>query len=206
MNLQSLKDIPSSFFVVKMSLIVSLLTTVVAVVGSLFWAYTINEELAGTGFILTEDGKAAMLKGVKASEIDQYRVPEIINHAKTFHKLFWNIDQFNYERSINEALYLIGDSGKQMYLSLKAQGHFSKIDTQNLTQEIAIDSIAVNDRAIPYQCELYGMLKVKRTDQDKESVDPIVATFELHNVSRTEKNPHGLLIENYLIKSNTVPK
>ncbi len=204
MDLKALKDIPSSFSLAKRSLMICLIISLLVTGGSLYWSFMISKTFTETTFVLTEDGRAAFARRVTSSEVDSYRKPEIINHAKTFHKLFWEFDQFSYERKIGESLYLIGATGKQLYLSLKAQGHYSTIESQNLVQKLEIDSIKIDDKSVPYQGVLYGKLKVNRVYQKSESVDKMTATFDLHNVSRTEKNPHGLLIENYNVKTQVI--
>ena len=208
MDLQSLKNIPASFALAKKALFYGLIVSLLMSTGSLVWAFVITKAIRNTAYILTEDGQAALIKGVSVNEIDVYRKPEILNHIRMFHKSFWEIDQFNFERRINKALYLSGRSGKQLYKTLQANGHLAKLVTENLTQKIEIDSIKVNDQVIPYEARLYGKLKVSRTDQKVESVNEFRAKFVLHNVARTNQNPHGLLIENYLLQSKpvTIPK
>ncbi|SHJ40968.1 hypothetical protein [Aquimarina spongiae] len=208
MDLQTLKNIPASFALAKRSLLYCLLVSIIISVSSLVWAFVTTNTIKNTAFVLTKDGQAAMMKGISLTEVDEFRNPEIKNHIKMFHEGFWEIDQFNYERRINKALYLSGRSGKQLYQTLQANGHLAKIVSQNLTQSIEIDSIKINDKITPYQAKLYGKLRVSRTDQKAETVNDFKAQFVLHNVSRTDQNPHGLLIENYLLQSKpvTIPK
>lgn len=204
MELKALKDIPSSFLLAKRALIVCVIVSLVSTVGSLCWAFMIGQSFKNSAYILNEDGSAAFAKGITNEKVDAYRKPEIINHAKTFHDLFWNIDQFNLERKIDKALYMIGESGRQMYLTLKAQGHYAKIEAQNLNQSVKIDSIHVNDKVNPYQIALYAKLLVQRTDQKSETLNDFKATFTMYNVARTENNPHGLLIENYRVNAHGI--
>ena len=197
MDLKSLKDIPASFALAKKSLLFGLIISTLVSLGSLTWAFFTTQSIRDTAYVLTKDGKAALMQGVNVSEIDAYRKPEILNHVRMFHTAFWEIDEFNYKRNIDKALYLAGTSGKQLYKTLDANGHFAKISTENLKQKLIIDSIQVNDQVKPYQGIFYGKLRVLRTDQKTESINELRAKFVLHNVSRTDKNPHGLLIENY---------
>ncbi|WP_378188144.1 VirB8/TrbF family protein [Aquimarina sp. W85] len=204
MDLKSLKDIPANFALARRALLFCLIMSITISIGSLIWAYITTNNIKNSAFVLTKDGQAALLQTIPIGAIDDYRKPEIINHVKMFHKAFWEIDQFNYKRKIDKALYLSGRSGKQLFKTLEANGHFAKISTQNLTQKIEIDSIKVNDQVTPYQAKFYGKLKVLRTDQKSESINDIRAKFVLYNVARTNKNPHGLLIENYHLESKPV--
>ncbi|MBQ4820584.1 hypothetical protein [Aquimarina sp. MMG016] len=205
MELKTLKDIPTSFALAKRAVFLCLIVSVIVSAGSLTWAFFTAQSMRKTAYILTEDGQAALVQGIYGGEIDAYRKPEIMNHIKMFHTSFWEVDQFNYKRKVDQALYLAGRSGKQLYKTLEANGHFAKLSTENLRQKIVIDSIKVNDKSSPYQGRFYGKLRVLRTDQKTESVNEIRAKFVLYNVSRTNKNPHGLLIENYDLDSRPVP-
>lgn len=201
MDLKSLKDIPASFALAKRALLFCLLIAVIVSIGSLLWAYVTINTMKNTAFVITQQGQAALIHSASMSTIDAYRKPEIVNHIKMFHKYFWEIDQFNYERRIDNALYLAGESGKRLYQRLEASGHFANLKTENLIQKLEIDSIKVNDKVIPYQGEFYGKLRILRTDQKVESVNKLRATFVLYNVARIDRNPHGLLIENYSMES-----
>ncbi|GAA0716315.1 conjugative transposon protein TraK [Aquimarina litoralis] len=208
MDLKSLKNIPASFALAKRALLYCLIISTLISIGSLVWAFVTTNNIKNTAFVLTKDGQAAMMQGISLNEVDEFRKPEIINHIKMFHESFWEIDQFNYKRRIDRALYLSGRSGKQLFKTLQANGHLAKLVTENLTQKIDIDSIKVNDKVTPYKAKFYGKLRVSRTDQKVESVNEFRANFVLHNVARTNENPHGLLIENYLLKSKpiSIPK
>ena len=198
MDLKTLKDIPSSFILAKRSLMICLIVCIISIASSMIWAFMVSVSFRDRAFVLSKDGAAAFATGVNINEIDTYRRPEIVSHVRRFHELFWNIDQFNYEKKSNKSFYLIGDSGKQIYLSLKAQGHYAKIESQNLVQKLEIDSVQVDDQVIPYKAMVYGKLIVNRTDQKSRTLNSFKSFFDVYNVSRTENNPHGLLIENYI--------
>jgi type IV secretory pathway TrbF-like protein len=206
MDLQSLKNIPTSFAIAKRAILFCGIITITVTLGSLLWAYYATMNIKNNAYVLTKDGQAALINIIKENDIDAYRMPEIIHHVTMFHLAFWEIDQFDYERKIDKALYLSGDSGKKLYKTLEANGHFAKISTENLTQKIEIDSIPVNDKVYPYQASIYAKLRVLRTDQKTESVNRFYARFVLYNVARTNENPHGLLIENYHLELDPIVK
>ena len=182
MDLKSLKDIPASFALAKRAMLFCLIVASLVSIGSLVWAYITTNNIKNTAYMITQEGQAALIHSVSSSTIDTYREPEIVNH-------------------IDNALYLAGEAGRRLYQTLEASGHFANLKTENLIQKLEIDSIKVNDRATPYQGEFYGKLRVLRTDQKLESVNTLTANFVLYNVARTDRNPHGLLIENYSLES-----
>jgi len=197
MDLKSLKNIPTSFALAKLAILLSLSTSVIVVLGSLAWVFYVTTHFAETAYILTENGQMALAKGITSTEVDNYRRPEIKSHIYTFHRLFWNIDQVIGERDMNIALNLAGNNVKQLYLTLKANGHYGKMKSQNLVQNLHVESIEIVDSTYPYKATLIGELTVSRTDQDTRSRDKFTATMTVKNVTRTDINPHGLLIENY---------
>jgi len=200
MELNSLKDIPKTFKIVKIALLTSVILSLSVSVSALVWSYSMCAQYQDTTYLISNEGKAVMLNSSNKYKTDQNRKPEIINHIKEFHKLFFEVDQFDYESKVGKSLYLIGNSGKDLYKTLKAKRYYSKIVSNNLEHQIIIDSIHVNEKMHPYKGELYGKLVIKRTDQKLENIEKLYSSFELKNVSRTKDNPHGLLIENYIIK------
>jgi hypothetical protein len=206
MNLASLKDIPASFSLAKRAVLFCFIVSLTVSIGSLLWTHFTIQNVKNTAYVLTNEGQAALIMSIDKNDIDNYRRPEIMNHIKMFHSHFWEIDQFNYKRRIDRALNLSGDSGKDLFQSLEASGHFAKIVTENLTQEIEVDSITVADQSYPYHAQFFGKLRVLRTDQRIESVNTIRAQFILYNVSRTDMNPHGLLIDNYHLELSPIRK
>lgn len=207
MDLKSLRDIPTSFALAKRALVVCFSCTIILVVGSLSWAFYVTNHFAETAYILTESGQMALAKGISSAEVDLYRRPEIKSHIYHFHRLFWDVDQFVVERNMDQALNMTGQAGKQMYLTLKAKGHYNIIKAQNLIQNLRIDSVHISDNTIPYKGTVFGVLTVRRTDQkNNKREDSFKADFDLHNVARTDDNPHGLLIENYHVETKEIPK
>jgi conjugative transposon TraK protein len=201
MDLKSLKDIPANFLLAKRAIAICLLVSLVTCIAMTSWAFYVTKNFAQTAYVLTSNGQLALAKGITAVEFTAFREPEIKNHINIFHRLFWNLDQFNIKQNMDKALYLIGNSGKQLYLSMTASGHYSSIENQNLLQTLAIDSIALELNMNPYKAAVYGKLKIERTDQQNQKTELFRAYFNLLNVARTDENPHGLLIENYDVET-----
>lgn len=204
MDLKELRNIPNSFSLAKKGIVFSFLLSIIVLFSCLVWTIYVIGKYSETIYIVTENGQAVAARSVSSNEVDNYRLPEIKNHVKVFHKLFWEYDQFSYERRVDEALYLIGESGKDLYLTLKANGHFSRIQSENLVQKMNIDSLIIDDKVIPYRAIVYGKIKITRTDQKATQTNSFSSNFQIYNVSRTEQNPHGLLIENYTVRNENL--
>jgi conjugative transposon TraK protein len=200
----NLKNITQNFKLAKTALLVCLVCCCVISLGSLLWAYSLTNKFQEKAFILTENGATAIATSINVNNLVQYREAEINNHIKTFHQLYWTLDQYNYEKKITEALNLIGQSGKDLYLFMKSEGYFSRIVSQNLIQTLTIDAIKINQDIYPFVITVEGEMLLKRTDQKITSNQSFNATMVLYNVDRTNENPHGLLIENYIAKTKPI--
>jgi conjugative transposon TraK protein len=202
MNLKTLKNIPESFQLAKYALIVCFTTSIFISIGSLVWAFSLTNKFQEKAIVISEQGAAVMGKTINANELLKDREKEINSHIKNFHRLYWTVDQYNYNDKINKSLYLIGQTGKDLYLYMKSKGDFSKLVSQNLKQKLKVDSIIVNDAVYPYTAALYGTLEINRSDQISGTKQPFNSNMILQNVMRTYENPHGLIIENYAAKTS----
>ncbi len=155
-----------------------------------------------TIYAVKEDGNVFKLESISNNDSGRYKKIEITNHIKIFHKLFYGIDQFSYEKKINESLYLIGNTGKDLYKTLKYKKHYSNMVANNLVHTLEIDSIKVDESRYPYRGEFFGKINIERSDSKKEQINKLHAVFTLQDVARNLNNPHGLLIENYIVKIN----
>ena len=183
----------------KIITLVSLGVSIAAVISALSYTYYINKMLIKEKvYILDGNGEAFTAKVLK--EELMYREPEIYNHLKIFHKFFFNLDQFNYSTSIEKALNLIDESGKNYYLTLLNEGWYNTLKMNNLVQDIEFDSIHLNAKVYPYLASVFGKTSVYRYGEKKEEkIKKIEISCTLFDVARTKENPHGLLISNYNI-------
>lgn len=206
MELKSLKDIPTTFIFIRRAFVFIAIISFVSILGSIATSIYISNKFMDTLFVINSSGESHKLEVIKTDQDkSKYRKIEATNHIKRFHELFYEIDQFNYENQINQSLYLIGETGKDLYLTLKSKKHFSSLVANNLKHTLVIDSIKVNTNVYPYQGAFYGKVKVKRLDvinTYKSQINTLNAVFKISEVDRNMDNPHGLLIENYIAKVN----
>ena len=122
---------------------------------------------------------------------------EAKDHVKTFHTLFFTLDPDDkaIESNINKALYLADGTAKRVYDDLKENGYFSGLISGNVNQTIVIDSVKVNIDNYPYRFRCYATQSIVRpTSITTRSLSTEGA---LRNVSRSDNNPHGFLIERW---------
>jgi conjugative transposon TraK protein len=179
--------------------------TALVVVGSLLlsgfvcWlAYRVMARAEERIYILAS-GKA--LEAVARDRKDNVEV-EARDHIRVFHELFFSLDPD--EKVINShlgrALYLADGSAKRQYDDLKESGYYSGIISGNISQEISIDSVHLDMSSYPYYFRCYGTEKIIRPSS--LVTRDLLTEGWLRNISRSDNNPHGFLIERWTILDN----
>jgi len=122
---------------------------------------------------------------------------EAKSHISLFHTYFFTLDPDDkvIERNISKALYMADASAKKQYNNLKETGYYSNIIAGNISQQISIDSITVNTKSEPYFFHCYGTEKIIRPNSIVTR--SLITQGYLRNVSRSDNNPHGFLIERW---------
>lgn len=132
-----------------------------------------------------------------ASERKDNIAVEARDHVKTFHKLFFTLDPDDkvIKTNITKALYLADDSAKRIYGDLKENNFYSGIISGNISQTIQIDSVSIDIREYPYRFRCYARQNIIRTTSILKR--SLLTEGALRNVSRSDNNPHGFLIERF---------
>ena len=122
---------------------------------------------------------------------------EAKSHISLFHIYFFSLDPDDkvIEKNISKALYMADASAKKQYDNLKETGYFSNIIAGNISQQITIDSILVNIKSEPYFFHCYGTVRIIRPNSIVTR--NLITQGYLRNVSRSDHNPHGFLIERW---------
>jgi len=182
-----------------LSLVALVFTLIIATIYSVI-SFKMYQNYQQAIYIIDNEGKA--FQAELGGNIETRTEPEVYDHVENFHRLFFEIDQYNYTTRIDRALNLIGESGKELYLKLKSNGWFSGIINNNLKQRVLIDDLKIDFTSHPYKgsidfrvvFEPYDLNRDKRKAVEYRIV---VKDFDIYIVSRNRKNAHGLLIENY---------
>ncbi len=149
-------------------------------------------------FILA-NGKA--LEAYAADRKDNVPV-EARDHVKMFHHYFFTMDPDDKVISshLTKALYLADGSAKQQYDNLKENGYYTNLISGNISQEIQADSIIINTNDYPYYFRYKGLQKIIRPTTIVTR--SLVTEGFLRNVSRSDNNAHGFLIERWRTLEN----
>lgn len=158
-------------------------------------------------FVKTSNAKIYILANGKAIEAfssltkDNIGV-EIKDHVKMFHYWFFTLDPD--EKVINKhislALNLADQSAKRAYDNLKEKGYYTNLIAANISQDITIDSIVVNIDQYPYYFKCYATQRLIRSSSTVNR--SLVSDGYLRNVTRSDNNPHGLLIQRWQTLEN----
>ena len=147
------------------------------------------------------DGQSLVL--AKSQDIRANRPVEGRDHVRRFHQLFFSLDPDEkvIQDRMKEALYYGDNSVQRQYQNLKESGYFNNIISANISQELITDSITLNDQQQPYYVKFYGREKVVRSSTI--TYRSLVTECYLREVTRTDNNPHGFLMERWTIVNNS---
>ena len=140
------------------------------------------------------NGKA--MEAMAADRKDNIAV-EAKDHISMFHYYFFTLDPDDkvIQRNVTKALYLADGSAKQQYENFKENGYYSNIIAGNISQQITIDSISVSIDTYPFYFRCYGTQQIIRTTSIVYR--SLLTEGYLRNVSRSDNNSHGFLIEKW---------
>jgi conjugative transposon TraK protein len=127
---------------------------------------------------------------------------EARDHVKTFHRLFFTLDPDEkvIKANITKAMYLADASAKRQYDNLRESGYYASVISGNISQRIKVDSVAVDTDHYPYYFRCYATERIIRTTATV--FRSLLTEGYLRNVSRSDNNPHGFLIEKWRILNN----
>jgi conjugative transposon TraK protein len=122
---------------------------------------------------------------------------EIRDHVKMFHHYFFSMDPDEkvIRANISMALNLADESAKKAYDNLRERGYFNNLISANISQEITVDSIKLDLDQYPYRFRCYATQRLIRSSSTL--VRKLITAGDIRNVSRSDDNPHGFLIQHW---------
>lgn len=196
---KQMKNIDSAFRHVRLFSSVFLVGCISITLYSLYSSYKSTATGQQRIYILA-NGKA--LEAYAADRKDNIPI-EARDHVKMFHHYFFSLDPDDrvIKSNIDKALYLADASAKQQYDNLKENSYYSNLISGNVSQEISADSITINIDVYPYYFRFKGQQRIIRPT----SIVTRSLTTEgyLRNVSRSDNNSHGFLIERWKTLENS---
>nr|WP_199119261.1 conjugative transposon protein TraK [Pedobacter sp. ASV28] len=181
------------------------LVSVIVILGSLFASAFISYN----SFKLARATQDRIYVLVNGKALEAYatdrkdNIPiEAKDHIKSFHQFFFSLspDDKAIQVNLTKALYLADGTAKLQYDNLKEGNYYSNIISGNVNQTIAIDSIQLNINQYPFYFRCFA--KQELTRPSSIVIRNLVTEGYLRNVSRSENNAHGFLIERWRILDN----
>lgn len=195
---KQMKNIDTAFKHIKAFSIFLILANVAT---TCFFIYTTDQriEKEQNRVLILLNGK--VLEAVASDRKDNVTV-EAKDHVKTFHELFFSLDPDDkvIQANVAKALYLADASAKKEYDNLRENGYYSGIISGNISQRIQVDSVRVNSNDYPYAFRCYASQSIIRTTSTVSR--SLITVGFLRNVSRSDNNPHGFLIERWATLEN----
>jgi conjugative transposon TraK protein len=192
------KNIDLAFRQMRTFTIVMVLCCTCLAVYSLYITNESQKSSVNRVYILA-NGK--VLEAFAADRKDNIPV-EARDHIKMFHLYFFSLDPDDkvIQSNITRALYLADRSAKQQYDNLKENNYYSNIISGNISQSIEMDSIQLDVTGYPFYFRYYGKEKIVRPVSI--ITRSLVTEGYLRNVSRSDNNPHGFLVEKWKTLEN----
>lgn len=165
---------------------------------ALYKSFRLVEAMQSRIYILA-NGKA--LEAFAAERKDNIPV-EARDHIKAFHRFFFTLDPNEkvIEANVKRALYLADGSAKREYDNLKENGYYAGLIAGNISQTVRVDSVSVSLDRYPYAFRCHATQSLVRTTSTVQRT--LVTEGYLRNVSRSDNNPHGFLIERWVTVEN----
>ncbi|MBN8836131.1 MAG: conjugative transposon protein TraK [Sphingobacteriia bacterium] len=196
---QKTKNIDAAFRHIRLFSLLFLLACLTVAGITIVKSYQLSSQSQQKVFILA-NGKA--LEAYAADRKDNIPV-EARDHVKMFHHYFFTLDPDDkvIQSNITQALYLADASAKQQYDNLKENGYYTNLIAGNISQEIEVDSITINTDVYPFYFRYKGREKIIRPTTIVTRL--LITEGYLRNVSRSDNNAHGFLIEKWRTLENT---
>lgn len=188
-----MKNIDTAFRYVKGFTMLVIVACIIICCYTLYKSFSAVTLMQDRVYILV-NGKA--LEAYSSERKDNVPV-EARDHVKTFHRFFFTLDPDDkvIKTNVTKALYLADDTAKRVYDDLKENGYYAGIISGNISQTITIDSIYINTDEYPYHFKCYAKQNIIRTTSILNR--NLITEGALRNVSRSDNNPHGFLIERW---------
>jgi conjugative transposon TraK protein len=193
-----MKNIDTAFRHVRSFTLLVVMGSVLLCGFTLYKSYQLVGSVQSKIYILA-NGKA--LEAYSADRKDNIPV-EARDHVKAFHEYFFTLDPDEkvIGANVTKALYLADGSAKRAYDDLKEAGFYTNVISGNISQRVKVDSVQVDIDQYPYYFRCYATQSIIRTTSTVYR--SLVTDGYLRNVSRSDNNPHGFLIQRWTTIDN----
>lgn len=127
---------------------------------------------------------------------------EAQDHLVRFHELLFNLSPSAeaIRRNIDRALVMSDRSAYDYWMDLSERGFYQRLVSANISQQMVVDSVRLDLGVYPYQAHTYGKIYLLRESNITSYL--FESQCRMVDVERSENNPHGLMIERFLVTRN----
>jgi len=180
-------------FIVLTVVIVCLLTSSFSIIT----VFRFNAKMLNSAFVVNTDGSVIPLKLVTQKENIEV---EAFSHLDLFHNYFYGIDESNYERNLEKALWLGDSTVDNIYRQKKADGVYNRLLQYSLVQKIISvnTELTLDKNGMTFRTEtIFEINRGSVIDRYH-----LITTGNLITVDRNfPNNTHGLLITDFFESS-----
>ena len=193
------KNIDTAFRQLKLFMIIIVVSCFLLCGFVLYKSYELSKQLQDKVYVIAGDKAIEAFASARKDNV----VVEARDHVRSFHRWFFSLDPDDkvIESNMTQALYLADGSAKKQYDNLKETGYYTQVISGNISQEISIDSVNVDLSQTPYYFRCIGTIRIIRPASIVTR--NLVTEGYLRNVSRSDHNPHGFLIERWKTIENS---
>lgn len=191
--------IESSFRKTKLLTISTMVFAALMSIGSLVFAFTYVGSNMDRIYVMDGAGQTSTAKAVDASLT---RGMECRDHITRFHELMFNLSPSSeaIENNIERAMLMADKSAYDYYLDMSERDYYRRLVSANIVQQIVVDSVKVNLNVYPHESKTYATLYLMR--ESNITTYAFESTGRLIEVGRSDRNPHGLMIERFNVIRN----
>lgn len=199
MEFKTLKNIESSFRHLRLFSMLFLGACTLISVAAVWTSYRFAEAQRQKIYVL-DQGKSLIL--ALSQDMAQNRPVEAREHVRRFHELFFTLspDKAAIESNVGRALQMADKSALSYYKVLQEKGFFNRLIAGNVSQMVKVDSIRCDFDRYPYEVTTFARQRILRESTVTER--SLVTTCRLVNVSRSDNNPQGFMVEALNIVEN----
>ena len=199
MEFKTLKNIESSFRHLRLFSMLFLGACTLISVAAVWTSYRFAEAQRQKIYVL-DNGRSLMV--ALSQDLAQNRPVEAREHVRRFHELFFTLspDKAAIESNVGRALQMADKSALSYYKVLQEKGFFNRLIAGNVSQMVKVDSIRCNFDRYPYEVTTFARQRILRESTVTER--SLVTTCRLVNVSRSDNNPQGFMLEALNIVEN----
>ena len=195
------RDIEKSFSRMKWLSIASVVSSAIVCLVAVALSFNYAEKQRQKIYVL-DQGKSLLLAlqtdAVMSKDI------EIRDHVTRFHELMFTLSpqKQTITSQLDRAFNLADRSAYDYSQDLAEKGYYSRLVSANISQQMVVDSVVFTSNAYPYQVKTYARQYVVRESTMSEY--SFISTCQIVNASRSDANPHGMMIEKFKVIENNL--